>query len=179
LFDQIINDDLVDIIVHGTKFQKYELEEIKRCNKGLIICPRSNAYFGVGVPPIRDIMNLKIPIAIGTDNIMANSPNLFEELRFIYYLLKIFNKKQKLMSISSKDLLKMVTINAAHIFNMESDIGSISIGKNANFFKVSLKDPNFFVYKLNKDLFHAFIIQRTNQNNINKVFIKGKKIYEH
>ncbi|MEJ2248720.1 MAG: amidohydrolase family protein, partial [Candidatus Lokiarchaeota archaeon] len=91
LFNEILQDDLIDIFVHGTQFQRYELERIKE--KSLILCPRSNAYFGVGLPPINEIFDLKISIALGTDNIMANSPNLFEELRFTYYILKGLNKK--------------------------------------------------------------------------------------
>ncbi|MEJ2249726.1 MAG: amidohydrolase family protein, partial [Candidatus Lokiarchaeota archaeon] len=80
--------------------------------------------------------------------------------------------------INSKDLLKMITINAANIFNKESDIGSISIGKFADFCRIDMQSPNFFVYKLPKDLFHSYIIQRTNSNNIKQVYIGGNIVFE-
>jgi len=180
LFEDIMRDKIVDIFIHGTKFQKYELERIKQSNKHLILCPRSNAYFAVGLPPILEINNQKIPVSLGTDNIMVNSPNLFEEMRFTYYSAKILQEINNLQrfSLNPKDLLKMITLNAAKTFNMESSIGSISTGKLADFFTLNLNDINFYVDKLHKDLFHAFIIQRTNPINVKEVYIGGIKVYE-
>jgi len=83
LINEMFNDNLVDVIIHGTKFLKDDLEKIKNDKKSLVLCPRCNGYFGVGFPPITDILRLGIPISLGTDNLMVNNVDLFEEMRYL------------------------------------------------------------------------------------------------
>jgi len=175
LMNQIFDDNIVDIFIHGTHFIEKDLKLLEQKNKALILCPRCNGYFGAGFPPINNILKLKIPLAIGTDNIMANSPDLFEELRYLYRILRVMDKDIK---VTGKDLLKMVTVNAAKIFNIESQIGSISEGKNANFFIIDLNNPNYYTPKLDIDTFYALIIGRTNSFNIKKTYVRGKLVHE-
>lgn len=175
LMIQIFDDNVVDIFIHGTHFIEKDLELLKQKQNSLILCPRCNGYFGAGFPPINKILKLKIPLAIGTDNVMANSPDLFEELRYLYRILRVMDRNT---TVTGKDLLKMITINAAKIFNIQSQIGSISEGKNANFFVIDLDNPNYYTQKLDIDTFYALIIGRTNSFNIKKTYVRGKLVHE-
>ncbi|MFX0025796.1 MAG: amidohydrolase family protein [Candidatus Hermodarchaeota archaeon] len=175
LINQIFNDNIVDIFIHGTHFIKNDLKLLEQKQSSIILCPRCNGYFGAGFPPINKILKLKISLAIGTDNVMANSPDLFEELRYLYRILRVMDRN---ITITGKDLLKMVTINAAKIFNIEGQIGSISEGKNANFFIIDLNNPNYYAQKLDIDTFYALIIGRTNSFNIKKTYVRGKLVHE-
>ena len=175
LMIQIFDDNVVDIFIHGTHFIEKDLELLKQKQNSLILCPRCNGYFGAGFPPINKILKLKIPLAIGTDNVMANSPDLFEELRYLYRILRVMDRN---IIVTGKDLLKMITINAAKIFNIQSQIGSISEGKNANFFVIDLDNPNYYTQKLDIDTFYALIIGRTNSFNIKKTYVRGKLVHE-
>lgn len=175
LIKEMCDDDLVDIIVHGTQFTREDLEIIKKKKKALILCPRCNGYFGVGFPPINEISRLEIPISLGTDNVMANSTDLFEEMRYLYRISRVLDKKQK---ISAKELLKMVTINAAKNFKMEEDIGSISENKYANVFMVNLDEPNLYTSNLDYETMLPLIVQRCNASNIKKTYIKGELVFE-
>jgi len=82
------------------------------------------------------------------------------------------------MQLTSKDLLKMVTVNAAKNFNLENKYGSISEGKSADFFMIDLKAPNLYCYKLNSDIILDIIVQRTKSENIKKTYIKGEVVFE-
>ena len=53
LLKQIFDDDIVDIIVHGTQLKRYDLQKIQEKKIKVILCPRSNGYFGLGYPPIK------------------------------------------------------------------------------------------------------------------------------
>jgi len=64
-FNQIINDQLIDVIIHGTHYRKDDLERLKKNNISLVLCPRCNGYFGSGFPPINEIYDLGIPISLG------------------------------------------------------------------------------------------------------------------
>ncbi len=178
LINEMFNDDLVDIIIHGTKFVNNDLEKIMQKGKSLVLCPRCNGYFGVGFPPINEILNLKVPISLGTDNLMVNNIDLFEEIRYFYRISRVLCNYNKELIISSKDLLKMVTINAARNFNLDEEFGSISKGRYADFFLIDLSDPNLFSSKLDSDNIYDLITQRTKSENIKKTYIKGDLVFE-
>ncbi len=175
LLKELVNDKIVDIIIHGTHFIIEDLKQIKHNNIKLVLCPRCNGYFGVGFPPINDILKLKIPVSLGTDNLMANSPDLFEEMRYTYLISRIMDKSYQ---ISAKQLLKMVTINAAKIFNLEENLGSISEGKYADFFMIDLNSPNYYSPNIDSNSLFPLILQRTKSHNIKRTYRKGECVFE-
>ncbi len=175
LLKELINDKIVDIVIHGTHFELEDLKQIQKNNIKLILCSRCNGYFGVGFPPFNDILKLKIPVSLGTDNLMAISPDLFEEMRYTYLISRIMDKSHQ---ISARELLKMVTINAAKNFNLQDNFGSISEGKYADFFMIDLNSPNYYSPNLDPDSLFPLILQRTTSYNIKKTFIKGECVFE-
>lgn len=177
IIQDIFNDNIVDIIIHGTQFTPDDLFLLKKKHINLILCPRSNGYFGVGFPPILDILKLNIPISLGTDNLMVNNTDLFEEIRYLYRITKVIGRNSPLSKIDPKELLKMVTINAAKNLGVETEIGSISREKDADFFVIDLKEPNLWS-NVDQDTLYPLIVQRTKPENIKKVFIKGELAYE-
>jgi cytosine/adenosine deaminase-related metal-dependent hydrolase len=178
LLDNLFRDNLVDIIIHGTKLIKKDLLKIQQEKKALVLCPRCNGYFGVGFPPITEILQLGIPISLGTDNVMVNNSDLFEEMRYLYRILRVLGNYDKSIQLTSRELLKMVTINAARNFRLENRFGSISEGKEADFFLIDLSESNFYTNNLNKDNVFDIIVQRTKSENIKRTFIKGEVVFE-
>ena len=175
LIKELFNDKLVDVIVHGTQFSQSDLEQLKKNNTSLILCPRCNGYFGVGFPPITEIIKLKIPISLGTDNVMANSTDLFEEMRYLYRISRVLDNSSEL---DAKELLKMVTINAARNFKMNEDFGSIVEGKHANFFTINLSESNFYSHLIDINNIYPIIVQRTRSENMKQIYIKGELAFE-
>ncbi len=178
LIKKMFNDNLVDVIVHGTKFMKDDLEKIKKEKKSLILCPRCNGYFGSGFPPIMDILRLGIPVSLGTDNLMVNNADLFEEMRYLYRISRVLCNFDKNIQLTSKVLLKMVTINAAKTFGLENKFGSISEGKSADLFLIDLNEPNLYSCNIDNDNIFNLITQRTKSENIKKTYIKGELVFE-
>lgn len=178
VFDDIIQDGIVNNIIHGTQYLNEDLKIIKEKNLSIILCPRSNGYFGVGFPPINNIVKLNIPISLGTDNVMVNSLDLFEEMRYLYMIFRVLSKDKVESKISSKELLKMVTVNAAKNFELECTYGSISEDKFADFFMIDLNEPNFYIHKLDNNNIFPLIVQRTKSENIKRTYIRGEIVFE-
>lgn len=179
LIDQLFEDGLVDIIIHGTQFKQSDLQKIKKNNIKIVLCPRSNGYFGLGFPPIRDLLELDIPFSLGTDNVMVNNLNLFEEMRYLYYIAKNQIKSKDLDNLNANEIFKMVTIIAAKNFHIDSKVGSITTGKLADLVLIDLNDPNFYFKSISETSFLSLLLHRTNGRNIKKVYIRGKQIYEN
>jgi cytosine/adenosine deaminase-related metal-dependent hydrolase len=178
LLDRVFNDNLVDIFIHGTKLIRKDLINLQEEAKSLVLCPRCNAYFGVGFPPITEILELNVPVSLGTDNVMINSPVLFEEMRYLYRISRVLGNYDKSIQLTSRDLLKMITINAARNFKVENNLGSISVGKRADFFLIDLDGPNYYTNDLNQNNIFDIVVQRTKSENIVKTYIRGEVVFE-
>ncbi len=178
LFNDIISDHLIDVIIHGTHYTMEDLIKIKENNLSLVLCPRCNGYFGSGFPPINEIYDLEIPISLGTDNVMANNIDLFEEMRYLYRISRVLATNTESSKISSKDLLKMVSINGAKNVGLDKEFGSISKGKFADFSLLNLSAPNYYTYQIDSKSIYNIIVQRTRAENIKKTYIKGEVVYE-
>jgi len=175
LIKELFNDKLIDVIVHGTQFNKSDLEQLKKNRTSLVLCPRSNGYFGVGFPPIIEVLKQKISISLGTDNMMANNPDLFEEMRYLHIISRVLDKS---VDLNARELLKMVTINAAKNYGMDDDIGSITNGKTANLFTIDLSEPNYYSHQIDSNNIYPMIVQRTRTENIKQTYIKGELAFE-
>lgn len=69
-------------LVHGTQATKADLEAVADADVPLVVCPRSNAYYGHKTPLDR-MLAAGVTLAVGTDNGMKNDGNLLEELALL------------------------------------------------------------------------------------------------
>ena len=106
-------------------------------------------------------------IAIGTDNVMINSPDMFREMDYLWKVTMGLKKTR----VNPKEILKMSTVNGGRI--LKKDIGVIETGK--------LSD-GIFIDKHSIDLepmhnVYASIVQRASESNIKAVMIGGKIVH--
>lgn len=155
------------LFIHMTHATLNDLELVAKNNIGIVICPRSNGILGNGLPDILSMLKLGCKIAIGTDNIMVNSPDLLRELDYIW---KVSRSQQTKYSVQNdmKELLKMITVNPGDLFNLNS--GAIVKGKFADL---------LFIDKFNLELqpihnIYASLIHRLTYDAIKAVMINGK-----
>ena len=109
-------------LVHMTFATKNDLRKISKNVRGIVICPRANASLAEGIPDIVLMDKMNCNLAIGTDNVMINSPDLFREMDYLWKVSMALYKKR----IDPKKILKMATTNAGKILNQK--IGSIKEG---------------------------------------------------
>ena len=57
-------------------------ESASKKTRGIVVCPRANASLAEGIPNVLQMMEMNCNVAIGTDNVMINSPDLFREMDF-------------------------------------------------------------------------------------------------
>lgn len=109
-------DTIIDLkpsfLIHMNKSTESDLVTIKENNIPIVLCPRSNRFFGLK-PKIKQMKKIGVDILIGTDNAMINSPNILEE---ILYLKKIDP------SLSKFELLKLITYNPRKALNDNCNI---------------------------------------------------------
>jgi len=156
-----------DFLVHMTHASKTDLEIASKQTRGIVICPRANSSLAEGIPDIELMQKSGCTVALGTDNVMINSPDMFREMDFIWKVTMGIHKKR----INPKEILKMATVNGGKI--LKKNIGVIESGKLADC---------IFLDKHSLDLEpmhdpHASIVHRASETSIKAVMIGGKFIH--
>jgi len=154
-------------MVHMTYASKRDLLATAKKTRGIVICPRANASLAEGIPDIDLMKKTGCTIALGTDNIMINSPDMFREMD---YLWKVSMGIQK-TRVSPKEILKMATVNGGKI--LKKEIGIIETGKYAD---------GIFIEKHSLDLepmhnVYASIVHRASESTIRAVMIGGNIVH--
>ena len=109
-------DDILDLkpdfLVHMVKATESDLELIRDNNIPVVLCPRSNNFYGF-LPDFGLFKKVGINVLLGTDNAMLNSPSVLDEIFFVKKCCNVF---------SDLDLLNMVTYDPRKVLNLECDI---------------------------------------------------------
>lgn len=165
---RIVESLLPDLVIHMTNATDSDLRMISERNIGIVVCPRANGVLGVGIPKIARMMKHGCRVAIGTDNVMLNSPDLLRELDYLWKVSRALENN----FISAKELVKMVTVNAADILKLDK-IGFIA--------EKMLADAVFIdMHSIDIDPMHdpyAAIVHRVNESNIRAVMLGGKFVH--
>ena len=156
-----------DFLIHMTHASKSDLEATSKKTRGIVICPRANSSLSEGIPDIEKMQIAGCLLALGTDNVMINSPDMFREMDFLWKVTMGIKKKR----INPKEILKMATVNAGKI--LQKDIGIIQTKK--------LADCIFFdKHALDLEPMHnpyASIVHRASESAIKAVMIGGKIVH--
>ncbi|MFB6109093.1 MAG: amidohydrolase family protein [Haloplanus sp.] len=107
-----------DFLVHMVHAEPDHLDRVASEEIPVVVCPRSNLVTGVGVPPVRDLLD-RTTVALGTDNVMLNSPSMFREMEFT----------AKLTDASAREVLRMATVNGADLAGL--NCGVVEPGREA------------------------------------------------
>jgi aminodeoxyfutalosine deaminase len=112
--NELTADDL-DLLASGPKFH-------------IVHCPRSHAYFGHPAFRFGDLNALGLNICVGTDSLASNDDlSLFAELRQLAHTQP---------SLSPRELLETVTVNAAAALGQRDTLGRIRRGFAADLIAV-------------------------------------------
>ncbi|MEX0639584.1 MAG: amidohydrolase family protein [Nitrosopumilaceae archaeon] len=154
-------------LVHMTYASHRDLHQVANKTRGIVICPRANSALAEGIPNAESMINAGCNIAIGTDNVMINSPDMFREMDYLWKVTMGLNRKR----IAPKQILKMATVNAGKL--LQKNIGVIETGKYADC---------VFIDKHAIDLEpmhnpYASIVHRASESTIRAVMIGGKIVH--
>jgi cytosine/adenosine deaminase-related metal-dependent hydrolase len=154
-------------LVHMTYANNADLAAAAQKTRGIVICPRANAALAEGIPNFSLMEKNGCIVAIGTDNVMINSPDMFREMDYLWKVHMGIHKKR----IDPKQILKMATVNGGIL--LAKKIGSIESGYLADAIFVDKHaielEPMHNPY--------ASLVQRADESAIRAVMIGGKIVH--
>ncbi len=153
-----------DIIVHYTTGTEEDIRKTTRKKISVVVCPRSNASLKAGFPPVRKLLDAGVNVALGTDNVMINSPDMWREMEFLYKASQLFE------GLTPLEVFKAASINGGRAFRTNS--GVLKKGRTADITFLDINAPNM---RGCRDI-HAGLVTRCHAGNVKKTMIEGRVI---
>ena len=148
-----------DFLVHMVHAEEIHLERLDDRGTPVVVCPRSNLVTNVGVPSIRELAE-RTTVALGTDNVMTDSPSMFREMEFA----------AKLSDLPAREILRMATVNGAEIAGLNR--GVVEPGADADLLVLDGDSDNLAGAR---DLVRA-VVRRAGHADVSRVVIGGKPV---
>src|ERR1041385_5960776 len=123
-------------LAHCVHLSSNEIEILKTSGTNVVHCPSSNLKLGSGIAPIAKLLDEGISVSLGADGAACNNRlDMFTEMRTAALLQKALHGPLVLPAALA---LRMATIDGARAMGLDSEIGSLEVGKRADLSVVRL-----------------------------------------
>lgn len=140
---RLLSKGLVDertLFVHGNVLSRSDLTLIARKGATLSVTPESEMQMGMGTPAWPLARDTGVTVGFGADIVSGGSGDMFTQMRLALAAGRMAaNDKlgeRRMMPatlpLTAEDALRAVTIDGARVAGLESEVGSIEIGKRAD-----------------------------------------------
>jgi cytosine/adenosine deaminase-related metal-dependent hydrolase len=160
----LLSSNLIDkrcIIAHANDLDEADFAMLAQSewrNLSIVHCPKSHRFLHHNRFSMEKLCDLGLNICIGTDSLASNdSLNLFSEMRLA---------QRNYPSLSSLDLLRMVTSNSAQALQQDNKLGRIAPG--------FLADAIAIPYFGDADKVHDAIVE--NRSSIEWMIVDGRLV---
>ncbi len=120
---------------HLVHLSDEDIEKLAKNDVGMAHCPASNMRLGSGIAPVVKVKG-KIRVGIAVDGSASNDTNnFFQEIRLAMLLQRV---RYGADAITPEEVLEMATLGGAKVLRMDDYIGSIEVGKAADFIGIDL-----------------------------------------
>ncbi|MGG8495140.1 imidazolonepropionase [Tenacibaculum sp. TC6] len=141
---------------HLEVMNKEDIEALKNSDTMPVALPSCSYFLSIPYTPARDIINAGLPLALATDFNPGSTPS--GNMNFVVATACIK------MKMTPEEAINSATINGAYAMNLSDEVGSITLGKKANFI-LTKEIPSY-----------GFIPYSFGSNLIDSVFINGQQV---
>ena len=166
-----------DVAAHGVWLTRREIDTIARHGTGIVHCPSSNLKLASGgVAPVPELREAGVTVGLGTDsNASNNSLSMLREMHTAGLLAK--HHRWDARSLPAQTLLDMATIEGARLVGREGELGSLEVGKQADFFLLRLDHPS--VLPPRPEALVSHLAYAASEEAVDTVYIGGEPVVEH
>ena len=163
------------VAAHCVWLSDEEIDIIKKHDVKVSHNPCSNMKLASGISPVSKLIENDICVSIGTDGASSNNNlDLIEELKTASLLQKVATLDPKVLS--SDEAVEMATIKGAEALGLDSEIGSIEVGKKADIILIDTNAANMVPDSSNLT---SNIIYSANGSNVDTTICNGKILMEN
>jgi 5-methylthioadenosine/S-adenosylhomocysteine deaminase len=161
------------VAAHCVTVDDEEIELLAAHEVSVAHCPRSNAWLGCGIAPLRKLLDRGVTVGLGTDS-PASTPSfdMFEELRAAVFAARA--RERRADALTCAEALELATLGSAQALRLGAEIGSLQPGKWADLTVVDLAGSPFLPWE---DPAVAVVLGGS-PNRVAATIVEGKVRYE-
>jgi cytosine/adenosine deaminase-related metal-dependent hydrolase len=119
------------LLIHCVRVDAADIQIMARHRCCVAHCPASNAKFGHGIAPLLPIVDAGIRVGIGSDSVASNNRmDILDEARLAVLIHRAATERHD--AFGAHQALELATIGGARALNLDSRIGSLEVGKDAD-----------------------------------------------
>lgn len=128
------------LLAHCVWLSDHEIELLAQHRVGVAHNPVSNMKLASGASPVEAMLASGIAVGLGTDGEKENNNlDMFEEMKVASLLAKV--SKLDAAALDAWSVCRMATIGGARALGLETEVGSIDIGKQADLIAIRTDTP--------------------------------------
>lgn len=119
------------LLIHCVRVDSEDIATMARHRCAVAHCPASNAKFGHGIAPLLPLIEAGIRVGIGSDSVASNNRmDVLDEARLSVLIHRAATQRHD--AFGAHDALQLATIGGARALGLDSRIGSLEVGKDAD-----------------------------------------------
>jgi cytosine/adenosine deaminase-related metal-dependent hydrolase len=119
------------LLIHCVRADDADIAIMARHRCAVAHCPASNAKFGHGITPLLPIMAAGIRVGMGSDSVASNNRmDILDEARLAVLIHRAASRQHD--AFGAHQALELATIGGARALGLESRVGSLEVGKDAD-----------------------------------------------
>ena len=160
------------VFAHGVELNEAEITRLADSQVAIAHNPISNLKLASGIAPIIQLQQAGVPVGIATDSVASNNNlDMFEEGRTAALLQKM--KSGDASQFPIETALKALTIEGAKVLGMKDEIGSLEIGKQADFLVIQ---PQGKIHLQPQENMLSHLVYAVKSSDVDDVYIAGKQV---
>ncbi|SFX83161.1 5-methylthioadenosine/S-adenosylhomocysteine deaminase [Thermoactinomyces sp. DSM 45891] len=166
--DQLGFFDIPSLVAHAVHLTEEEVELLAKKNVKIAHNPGSNLKLGSGIAPITQMIAHGMRPSLATDGAASNNNlDLLEEIQLAALIHK--GHLQDPLAVSAKTALAMGTLYGAEALFLDSEIGTLEVGKQADFITLDLTQAHM---QPRTDVV-SHIVYSATRSDVQDVFVQG------
>ena len=163
------------VLAHSVWFPVDELPRVKCDNVTLVHNPKSNLKLGSGYAPVREMLELGVCVALGTDGAASNNRlDVWDEMRTAALMHKGYHLDPTLLS--ARQVLKMATVNGVRAMGFH-DVGLLKAGAPADIILIDTDQPQYV--GMNLANVPEFIVYAGSSRDVVGTMVAGRLLYKN
>ena len=160
------------VFAHGVELNEAEIARLADSQVAIAHNPISNLKLASGIAPVVQLQKAGVPVGIATDSVASNNNlDMFEEGRTAALLQKM--KSGDASQFPIETALKALTIEGAKVLGMDDEIGSLEVGKQADFLVIQ---PQGKIHLQPQENMLSHLVYAVKSSDVDDVYIAGEQV---
>jgi 5-methylthioadenosine/S-adenosylhomocysteine deaminase len=166
------------LLAHCVWLSDHEIELLAKHHVGVAHNPVSNMKLASGAARVEDLLASGVAVGLGTDGEKENNNlDMFEEMKTSSLLAKL--SKLDASALDAWTVCRMATITGARALGLDSDIGSIEVGKQADLIAVRTDTPRMTPLLTGSDgNLHHNLVHAVQGGDVDMTMVAGRIVVE-